>query len=40
MENGNFRLFAANEKRNSKLQFICFKRKRETELCFPWYSKQ
>jgi hypothetical protein len=45
-ENGNFRLFAANGNGNCKLSPVRCKRKRKTEVCFPWsandkwYSKR
>jgi hypothetical protein len=35
MENGNFRLFAADEKWSSKLPFVCCKPKWKMEVCFP-----
>ncbi len=34
-ENGNIRLFATNEKRKEQTPFVCCKRKRKTEVCFP-----
>jgi hypothetical protein len=36
METGNIRLFSGNG--NSQLPFVCGKRKRKTDVGFPWLA--